>query len=105
MWFDRNSSGGSATIVASSTIGSLGYFQGNTDAYAGVRLSMGAGFYYVWIHIQNIGLNVGQISDWAYESNPNTPVFAGAVPEPSTWPLISAGAILFWLLGRGKRMA
>ena len=37
VWFDRNSSGGSATIVASSTIGSLGFFQGNTDAYAGVR--------------------------------------------------------------------
>ena len=42
--------------------------------------------HYGWIHIENLfGSNWGQISDWAYETRPDTPILAGAVPEPSTW--------------------
>jgi hypothetical protein len=103
VWFDRNSSGGSATIVASSTIGSLGYFQGSTDAYAGIRFESGGNFHYGWLHIQNFGLNLGQISEWAYESNPNTSILAGAVPEPSALALLTVAGIA--LLARRKRAA
>jgi hypothetical protein len=96
IWFDRDSSGGSATIVAGSTIGSLGYFQGHTDAYAGVRIEAAGNFYYGWLPIQNLGLNIGQISDWAYESGPNTTIFAGAVPEPATWTLVGLGLVAWF---------
>jgi hypothetical protein len=99
VWYDHNSpSGGLATIVASSTAGSIGYFQGSTDAYAGLQLVVGGSTYYGWIHIQNLGLNIGQISDWAYETSPNTPILAGQVPEPST-----AGLLLLGFLGLALR--
>ena len=96
---------GPPTIVAAADIGSIGYFQGNTDAYAGMRLDVVGSLYYGWIHIHNFTANWGQISDWAYETRPDTQILAGAVPEPSTWALLSAGGVLFWLLGRGKRIA
>lgn len=94
VWFDRTYPGGASTIVACANIGCLGYFQGSTDAYAGVRLESGGNYYYGWLHIQNFGLNFGKISEWAYESNPNTSIFAGAVPEPSTWALFAVGSLV-----------
>lgn len=102
VWFDQNWPGGTATIVACANIGCLGYFQGNTDAYAGIRLEAGGNFHYGWLHIQNGGLNFGQITDWAYETSLNTPILAGAVPEPSPTALLAVG-VLSLLLLRGLR--
>ena len=85
-------------IVAASNIGSIGYFQGNTDAYAGIKLDMEGSLYYGWIQIHNFTANWGQISDWAYETRPNTPIFAGEVPEPSTVALIFVFGAAFWLV-------
>ena len=86
------------TIVAASNIGSIGYFQGNTDAYAGIRLDVQGSLYYGWIHIQNFGANWGQISDWAYETRPGTQILAGAVPEPGTLSLLLIFSAAFWLV-------
>jgi hypothetical protein len=71
-----------SVIVACANIGCLGYFQGNTDAYAGVRLEAGGNFYYGWLHIHNFGANWGQITEWAYETTPSTPIQAGQISEP-----------------------
>ena len=38
-------------------------------------------------------------------SYPNGEIRGQLVPEPSTWALLSAGGILFWLRGRGKPAA
>ena len=89
-------------IVSASNIGSIGYFQGNTDAYAGIRLDVAGSLYYGWIQIHNFTANWGQISDWAYESNPNTSILAGAVPEPSTWALLMAGAATLFFRCKGR---
>ena len=78
-WWGTNGNG-TPGIVSCSTAGCLGYFQNQTDAYAGIRLDAGGNFYYGWIHIQNLIFNAGQISDWAYETQPNTPIKAGAIP-------------------------
>jgi hypothetical protein len=88
------------TIVSASNIGSIGYFQGQTDAYAGIRLDVAGNLYYGWMHIQNFGGNWGQISDWAYETSPNTPILAGAVPEPSSAALLAVGMLSLRLLRR-----
>jgi hypothetical protein len=92
------SGNGPSVIVSAADIGSIGYFQGQTDAFAGVRLDLAGGLYYGWMHIQNFGGNWGQISDWAYETIPNTPIFAGAVPEPSALSLLLVSGAAFWLV-------
>jgi hypothetical protein len=89
---------GPPTIVAAADIGSIGYFQGNTDAYAGMRLDVVGSLYYGWIHIHNFTANWGQISDWAYETRPDAPILARAVPEPSTFSLLLIFSAAFWLV-------
>jgi hypothetical protein len=51
--------------------------------------------YYGWIQLSNpLNIIAGQAVDWAYESAPNTPIIAGAVPEPSTLAFLSLGGLL-----------
>jgi hypothetical protein len=40
----------------------------------------------------------GMLLGWAYNSLPNTPIFASPVPEPSTWALLVGGGVLMVLL-------
>lgn len=95
VWYGTNSVyGGSAGIVAASNIGSIGNFQGNTNAYAGFQLNVGGQNYLGWFYIQNLGLNIGQVTSWAYETSPNTSIPAGTVPEPSTCALLIAGLVV-----------
>jgi PEP-CTERM motif len=82
-----------------------GYWSGR-DAFVGLRFEVGGGLHYGWMEIRNDpNIASGQVLGWAYETRLDTPILAGAVPEPSTWALLSAGGILFWLLRRRKRMA
>jgi len=95
IWYGANTDPfGSALIVACVDLGCLGNFQNGTDAYAGVRLDAAGTLRYGWIHIQSFGLNFGQISEWAYETGPNSPILAGAVPEPSTFLILCFGVVL-----------
>jgi hypothetical protein len=63
----------------------------------GLRLQSGVDNYYGWIRVHG-----DDIIDWAYESTPNTPIIAGAVPEPAAWLLIVAAAAIMagWKLRR-----
>jgi len=73
----------------------IGYFTGLPSAYIGFDLNTGGTNYYGWMQIANpASVVAGQVVDWAYESSPNTSILAGAVPEPSTWALLTAGAAL-----------
>ena len=104
IWYDRAFDGiGAAGIVDCMNIGCIGYFQDDTDAYAGLKLNLGGSTYYGWLQIHNFGANFGQVIDWAYETRPDTPILVGAVPEPSTWALLETGGFLFWWYGRKKR--
>ena len=97
VWWGRDGNA-PPTIVSAADIGSIGYFQGFTDAFAGMMLDVAGSLYYGWIHIQNFGGNWGQISDWAYETRPNTSILAGAVPEPSSAALLAVGMLFLLLL-------
>jgi hypothetical protein len=91
-----------------------GLFYGTT-AFMGIQFQIGSDWHYGWARIrggvagpsddgQEFYLNPpGWILDWAYETRPDTPIFAGAVPEPSTWALLGTGAFLFWWYGRRKQ--
>jgi hypothetical protein len=102
VWYDRNFDGiGAAGIVDCMNIGWIGYFQGDTDAYAGLKLNFSGSTYYGWLQIHNFGANFGQVIDWAYETRPDTPILAGAVPEPGTVSLCAIGTMMI-LLFRSK---
>jgi len=87
-----------------------GDFYGQT-AFMGIHFQIGSGWHYGWVRIR--GGRWGDeltlrppawILDWAYETRPDTPIFAGAVPEPSTLALLLGGGVLMvWF--RRKRNA
>ena len=95
----------------SSTVGprdAYGPFAG-LDGYLGIRFYIGANLHYGWIHLdcdqgvppflQQAG---GYVTEWAYNSVPNQPIAAGAVPEPSTWALLALGAAGFGMFRRRR---
>jgi hypothetical protein len=75
-----------------------GLFSGQT-AYMGIEFRIGADTHYGWVLIDNpAGLAGGYIQEWAYESQPDMPVLAGAgVPEPGTLSLLLVFGAAFWL--------
>lgn len=81
-----------------------GDFYGTT-AFMGIHFQIGAAWHYGWVRLRGDEFLAPQsaILDWAYELRPDTPILAGAVPEPSTWALLSGGGLLFWWYGRRKR--
>ena len=96
----------SATYNAANNAGYAGYWQA-VQGYTGVEFYIGADPHYAWIRLGAPlrGTHGGYIYDYAYETRPDTPILAGAVPEPCTWALLVAGGFLFLLCGRKKRMA
>jgi hypothetical protein len=96
----------SATYNGANNVGYAGYWQGVTG-YTGVEFYIGTDAHYAWVRVGApfIGTHGGYIYDYAYETRPDTPIFASAVPEPSMWALFLAGGFSFWLYGRKKRMA
>ena len=64
------------------------------DKYVGLKWDIGGGnFNFGWARIDVSGANNGTATllSYAYESTPNAPIVAGAVPEPSTLALLAAG--------------
>jgi hypothetical protein len=96
-----------SVFTASVNIGSIGLFTGVESAYTGLQFQLGGRTHYGWVRVGApiAGANGGWIYDYAYETRPDTPILAGAVPEPSTWVLLVTGGFLFWFCGRKKRMA
>ena len=107
-WVDRSSPnlGWHSGISYQFNVGGGGTFYGRI-AYMGIDfISADGGRHFGWIKIDN-SLHVagGLLVEWAWAATPGEAILAGAVPEPSTGALLSAGGILFWLLGRARRMA
>lgn len=86
---------GSTLTAAAAPFGSVGPWVDLT-AFAGVEFEIAGATHYGWIHIANFDLG-GNVLDWAYETRPDTSIFVGAVPEPSTWALLGLGVVLLAL--------
>lgn len=75
-----------------------GYFYGTT-AFAGIQFQIGSDWHYGWLRIrggtyEDALAPPGWILDWGYETRPDMPILAGAVPEPSTLALLVGGGVL-----------
>ena len=71
-----------------------GYFFGQT-AYMGFELQMPDGPHYGWVMLRvspRPYFSAGLIG-WAWETEPNIPIIAGAVPEPATASLAVLGLL------------
>lgn len=66
------------------------------DAYAALRISAGGSDYnYGWVNINFDALTpTATITGFAFETTANTPIAAGAVPEPSTVALAGVAALI-----------
>jgi hypothetical protein len=74
-------------------------------AYAGLDLYYDSAHHYGWMRISDPYppmFMAGEILDWAYESSPNTPILAGAVPEPGTLVWFGGAAILLGVCGKRR---
>lgn len=78
------------------TIAEDGNFMNQASGYIGFDLVENGNNYYGWMFVTNPVVSdagiYGIVTEWAYESDPNTPITVGAIPEPSTWALLAAGA-------------
>jgi len=78
-----------------------GEFAGLESGYVGFEFYQDGNPYYGWINVGNINfLNASWIYEYAYSTIPNMPIFAGQVPEPSTWALLGLGGLTFFILCR-----
>jgi hypothetical protein len=103
-WSNASSTIGFLVMLLDSDSGGAedGNFVGKSSGYMGFDLVDNGTNYYGWMYISSPGgddLNgdagiYGVIENWAYQNSPNTPIEVGAVPEPSTWALLTAGAVL-----------
>lgn len=83
----------------------IGYFTGLQSAYLGFDFQQGGQTHYGWMQVgcPISGLNVGWIYDYAYETSPNTPIFAGEVPEPSTLGLLAIGGVASLIFRKNRK--
>jgi len=79
-----------------------GAFAGQ-QAYMGVEFQRASGTHYGWVSLYvDWFAPVAVIDSWAWETRPGIPIFAGAVPEPSTWALLVGGGVLMVCLKRKR---
>jgi hypothetical protein len=65
------------------------------DAYMGLEFQIGQDTHYGWVrfdHVESSGSG-GHIIEWAYESQPDVEIVAGAVPEPNSIVLLFAALL------------
>lgn len=90
-----------SSVMASDTIGSpilwSGPFAGVPSAYIGFEFYTDGQPYYGWVRVgAPVSLRgLGWVYDYVYQTSPNTSIFAGDVPEPSTWALLGLGMVWF----------
>lgn len=81
-----------------------GYWSGR-DAFVGLRFQYSGQTHYGWMEIaNNVGTASGQVLGWAYETRPDAPILAGAVPEPSCISLCFVGILLIFTRRSQRRV-
>lgn len=82
----------------------IGAFVGQR-AYMGISFDIGGDTHYGWIDMYVSDIGPGAlIYGWGYESDPNTSILAGVVPEPSTIILFATGSLALLYTRAKKRI-
>jgi hypothetical protein len=108
IWHDTD---GSAVFVSCMSVGPgnilcIGLWPPEGDiGYFGLQFYIDDNIHYGWVQMDfsEFGTVGGNIVGWAYESTPNAPIFAGAIPEPSTLSLLFSGGIALFAYKRRFR--
>jgi hypothetical protein len=101
-WSNAKTTIGTLAILLGQQSSENGNFVGQTNGYIGFDLVKNGLNYYGWMYVSSPNEDglagdagiYGTITEWAYESSPNTPITVGEVPEPATWSLLSIAALL-----------
>jgi len=73
--------------------------------YIGLEFELADGVHYGYFDVNVSGSSPGiGIYGWGYETQAGAPIIAGAVPEPSSFMLVAAGATAIFLSRRKKRI-
>jgi len=101
------SGGRVAGIGQNESGGYFGVFAGTPPfdelLYIGFRFGEEGAWNYGWLHINILGGWEGWVSGWAYETELNTPIGAGAIPEPASAVLLAGGLALAAAGARRRR--
>lgn len=74
--------------------GSGSFFE--TSGYLGVRFEGDEGTNYGYVHLNGERVLNFNVISYAYESEPNTPILTGAIPEPSTTFALFLSSLMLW---------
>lgn len=92
---NRSWNSGISSIIGCQEIGCIGLWTAGGTNYVGVEFQLETGIHYGWIAIEmQFIFGGGHLLSYAYESEPNRPIVAGAIPEPSTAMLVGTGTAL-----------
>jgi hypothetical protein len=85
-----------AAIAIQLSSGSSSEWPGSPGArgFIGIGFELEDGWHYGYFDVIMAAEAGGMLLGWAYNSIPNTPLFASPVPEPSTWALLVGGGVL-----------
>ncbi len=93
-WAGRSSLSACATFPEPSGYVCLGEFFG-LDAYIGIAFPIDGQIHYGWIRFRHFEINPGGwIIEWAYETTPGAPIYAGLKPVPLKAPVIARPGFL-----------
>ena len=67
-----------------------------SSGYLGVRFEGEEGTHYGYVHLNGEGVLNFNVISYAYESEPNTPILTGAIPEPSTTFALFLSSLMLW---------
>lgn len=73
---------------------------GDPTDFVGVALDLDGNTHYGYVEILSSGFNGGTIVGFAYETEPDTAIIAGAIPEPSSVLMVCLGVAIFTIRKR-----
>ena len=98
LWYGTNTDRlGSALVLSCTNLGCSGAFPFlvEWESYAGIRFVVAGSVHCGWIRFWTLAGTFGEITDWAYESEPDTPIRAGDLGQPMPVTARTNGSIVF----------